>query len=278
LLFPIRFQRRNEFPTLQPLTNQPNYSGIAGGRVINVKKNTPSHSSRVWSAVEQAASSSSRQPNRTVPSAGPSNFNGTYPSTQPVNKFPALGDGVAFKREKSKAAAPNRHVPGSTAWAQSQSSSGSSSPYPSLNAPQSFPSLNSKPSKPTPVSVNYASTSTSSSSSKAGGRAPKPPSEAAFPSLAPSTKAQQEAAERRALFAKPSARQESIQRLNGGKPAPQSAVWGSGVYEGGSSGASSSAGGGGIGSDGQGGLGGGGKKKGKGKGKELLFQISARPN
>ncbi|KAL7417910.1 hypothetical protein BDY24DRAFT_437416 [Mrakia frigida] len=257
--------KTNEFPSLEALGSSPNYAGITTGRVIDVKKTTSraGHSGQVWDRVERAASATSGSSNGNA-HAGPSSR-----PAPPRPTFPSLRESAP---SSSRAAPPSRHVPGSTAWASSQASSAPSGPAFPPPVPFAAPPRQ----RPVPMSV-HVSSSPSSSRTSAVPRPAKPVSESAFPSLPTGTDASRAAEERRALFANPSKRTETIQRIQGMKKEAPAPVWGAGPSGSGSgsssaAGSSSGAGGGGGGAGG----GGGGKKKSK-KG-ELLFSISARPN
>lgn len=255
---------------VQALGAQANYSGIATGRVINVKRTAAARTgsaSAVWDRVERAASS-----------AGPSRSSATGSSARAhttVEAYPSLGAGSAAARASGKQKAPaGRPVPGSTAWASASAAAPRASPLP---PPIPFASDAVMQRKVVPTSVNY-----STGASRSSGGPSKPPSQAAFPSLAPSSSVAQAAAQRKALFAQPSARAESIRKIAGERAAPAVAAWGSSSTPNSTPGSASSSGtstpvGGASGSASAGEGGGGGGKKGKGKKKELLFTISARP-
>ena len=252
--------KTNEFPSLEALGNSSNYAGITTGRVIDVKKTTTraGSSRQVWDRVERAASTTSGSSVNGNAQAGPSRTNNPA-RPNPADRFPSLGSAASSKAP----AAPARHVPGSTAWASSQASS-SSLPGPSFPPPVPFASAP-RP-RPVPMSVHVSSSATPTRSSAAP-RPAKPASEAAFPSLPMGGNSS--AAERRALFAKPSQRTEAINRISGVKKEAPAPVWGA-------SGSSSGGGGESSSSSSTPAPGGGGKKKSK-KG-ELLFSISARPS
>jgi len=119
------FQERPQFPSLVPVASslQAGYSGIASGRILNIKKPTnPSSSThqtsrRVWDRVEQAATSSV-PPLSTGASASPS--------------FPGL------------ASVNTRHKPTQrTAWSPSSSGPSSSSTNAFHPVPISVPAPNS---------------------------------------------------------------------------------------------------------------------------------------
>ncbi|WVF67503.1 hypothetical protein IAT40_002259 [Kwoniella sp. CBS 6097] len=249
----FRVEQREQFPSLSNITPQGlggNYAGITSGKILNAKRTTQSGGSRnsrsVWDRVEAAAAShpvnrpAVRGTNgRYVPGSG---------SIATSSAFPTLG---------GPSAGPSKSAVHSTPWSAGGAGSSSKAP-PALASPQ-IRSVN----FPTAKAINK----------------PKPLNNAAFPSL-PSSSGNKgtSAADRKALFSKPTARDESIRRITGAGPPPPPAAngWGvssatSGVEalsvadEGGSNGNGTSAGGGA----------GGGKKKGKGK--QLLFTVSARP-
>lgn len=236
-------------------------------KVLKIKQTTPSQSSRqVWDRVENAEATlrPAGAPRRAVIQPGAISYATNFPAPQTTasSTTPApsnLATHVALKRERTRPTPTNaKTVPGSTAWASSQKA----------NTPANFPSLpppaaSSSSSRPVPVSVNYASSTGGSSRSAANIAPSKPVSHAAFPSLQANSAAKEQAAQKKALFANPSKRLESIKRITGEKSGPVSS-WGS-----------TPSGSGTTTPEPVGGAGSGGKKKGKGK--EVLFTISTRP-
>nr|XP_031863964.1 uncharacterized protein CI109_000608 [Kwoniella shandongensis]KAA5531036.1 hypothetical protein CI109_000608 [Kwoniella shandongensis] len=250
----FRVEQREQFPSLggtAPSGLGSNYAGIASGKILNAKRTTQTggarHSRSVWDRVEAAAASQPvNKPTRTnanqrsVPGSGlPLRSNAAFPS---LAAGPSTSSGGSSRT--------SHH---STPWAGGGAGSTSKSP-PALTGPIIR-------------SVNYPVAAPSKS---------KPLNNSAFPSL-PSSSARPAttAAERKALFNKPTPRDESIKRILGSAPppAPVNNGWG-GVtndvqglsLEDGQAETS--------GATGQG-QSGGGKKKGKGK--QLLFSVSARP-
>lgn len=120
-------------------------------------------------------------------------------------------------------------------------------------------------------SINYAAPQGAASNRT------KPPSQASFPSLPPaSSKTTTTAAERRELFSKPNARQESIRRITGQSAAPPPAARGWGASAGGGANGTAEAVEGLTLDDPEAPQQNGGSKK-KGKQKQILFSVSARP-
>lgn len=256
----------------QGVTRGTGYAGIASGRVVDVKQSLRGQASRqVWDRVERAAASPQPSSSRPVQAPTLATYATHFPAPVSSGPTPAqasrpasLVAGMAATKPKPAAGASGRSVPGSTAWASQQSSTPSSSPssFPAFPPPSA--SLG-PVARPTPVSINYASSS--SAAGKTAPKASKPVSLAAFPSL-PAANASS-AAERRALFEKPSKRQEMLMRVTGEGKQPSQPVWGSGGSTPPAEGSSSAGDGTTTPPTG------GGKKKGKGK--EILFTISARP-
>lgn len=260
------------------MTRGTGYAGIASGRVIDVKQSLRGQASRqVWDRVERAASNPPASSSRPGPSSqpGPSTYATNFPAplssgptpAQSVGRPASLIQPNVNRSPKPATGGGGRAVPGSTAWASQQSRTPpSASAFPAFPPPSA--SLGPAP-RQAPVSVNYAS-STLSTGGRSTPKAARPASLASFPSL-PNADVSS-AAERRALFEKPSKRQEMLMRVTGEGKAPAAAAWGSGASSGtttppqasSSTGAAAAPNGNG-----------GGKKKGKGK--EVLFTISARP-
>jgi len=246
--------------------------------VIDVKQSLRGQASRqVWDRVERAAAApqaSGSRPTQSQP--GPSTYASNFPPPLSSGRTPSQAAGgrpASLVQTGSRAAKPvtasgGRAVPGSTAWASQQSRAPpTASAFPAFPPPSA--SLG-QASRPTPVSVNYASSTSSTGGRTTPAKAAKPVSLASFPSL-PATGANT-AAERRALFEKPSQRQEMLKRVTGEGKTPAQHAWASGSNSGSTTPplASSSTtppaepnGAGGSG---------GGKKKGKGKG-EVLFTL-----
>jgi hypothetical protein len=220
----------------------------------------------VWDRVEAAAASH--------PVNRPSGLNtggryvpGSGAAMSSSSAFPSLGSGSGGSRSSG-----GTH---STPW--STGGAGSSSKSPSALTGPIVRSVN-PPTKP-------------SSSSRVGSQKAPSINKAAFPSLPTSSSGptRTTAEERRQLLNKPSAREESLQRLRG-SPAPPPAVNGWGTTNANASGNGNGNGVGGLAEGVQGlameaapgtnggaeGTGGGGKKKNKGK--QLLFSVSARPS
>ncbi|KAK8854623.1 hypothetical protein IAR55_003362 [Kwoniella newhampshirensis] len=251
----FRVEQRDQFPSLggnTPTGLGSNYAGIASGKILNAKRATQTggarHSRSVWDRVEAAAAS---QPINKPTRANP---NGRFVpgSGLPLRSnaaFPSLAAGPSTSHGGS-----SRSTHHSTPWVGGGAGSSSKSPT-ALTGPIIR-------------SVNYPVAAPSKA---------KPLNNSAFPSLPSSaTKPATTAAERKALFTKPTARDESIKRIlsPGPSPAPVSNGWGEVT-----NGMEAMSLGGGQAHDCEGSAapvkGGGGKKKGKGK--QLLFSVSARP-
>ncbi|WVR09437.1 hypothetical protein IAU60_006504 [Kwoniella sp. DSM 27419] len=238
----FRVEQREQFPSLSNNTPRGlggNYAGIASGTVLSAKRTTQTGGSRnsrsVWDRVEAAAAS--HPVNRPAVKGANGRFVPGSGAMASSTAFPTLGG-------PSGSSKPSTH---STPWAGGGAGSSSRS-VPALAGPQIR-------------SVNFPS----ASSSKA-----KPLNNAAFPSLPTASKTGTTAAERKALFTKPTAREESIRRITGQAAAPPPTNgWGlSAEVESLSLGEADGA------ENPQPGVGGGKKK---GKGKQLLFSVSARP-
>jgi hypothetical protein len=238
----FRVQQQEQFPALGGGPNGlgTNWAGVSSGRILSAKRATHSsggggHGRQVWDRVEAAAAA------RPAPRAT-TGANGRH--VPGAGGFPALGG-----------AGPSRPTAHSTPWATGGSGSSSKAPS-ALAGPQIR-------------SVNFPTVSGKSSMG-----APKPPSKASFPALAPSAAVKSRAAERAALFAKPTARDESIARIRGTapKPAPAANTWGAG-----SSGGANGVAGLSL-EDGEPTPAQSAQGKKKGKGKQLLFSVSARPS
>lgn len=217
-----------------------NYAGITSGAILNAKRSTHTRrhgSQSVWDRVEAAASS---QPvNRPPATTG---LGGRIvPGANTASSFPTLG----------AAGSSRSNAVHSTPWSTGGAGSTSRAP-PALTGPIIR-------------SVNYP---TAPQPKKAQSLNPT-----AFPSLAPSSSKGLSSDERRALFSKPTPREESIKRIQGGEGSvPAGSAWGAGA----AGTKSVEEGINGLTVDGpESGVGGGGKKKGKGK--QLLFAVSARP-
>lgn len=225
------------------------YANLTAGQVIRAK-NTTHTSSRapgsrtVWDRVEAAAAS---HPVNRPPPANQRFVPGSRIAPPSSSAFPTLaGPPPAGSSQSSRSIV----TPHSTPWASG--GAGSSSKAPSALAPQIR-------------SVNYATPKPGNSS--------RPPSKSAFPSLPASSKASMSAQDRKALFAKPNAREETIRRITGsGSNTPATpAGWGS------TNGTSEAVEALSLGEavTEQPPQNGGGKKKGKQK--QILFSVSARP-
>lgn len=267
-------QQREQFPSLSgaPTGFGSHYAGITSGAILNAKRSTQTHrgggAQIVWDRVEAAAASH--------PVNRPSGLNtggryvpGSGAALASSSAFPSLGSGSGASRSSG-----GTH---STPW--STGGAGSSSKSPSALTGPIVRSVN-PPTKP-------------SSSSRVGSQKAPSINKAAFPSLPTSSSgpARTTAEERRQLLNKPSAREESLQRLRG-SPAPPPAVngWGTTNASGNAMGNGNGNSVGGLVEGVQGlavdatsganggaeGTGGGGKKKNKGK--QLLFSVSARPS
>ncbi|WRT68595.1 uncharacterized protein IL334_005573 [Kwoniella shivajii] len=252
----FRVEQQEQFPSLGNVTPQglgSNYAGITSGKILNAKRTTRTGGSSgtsksVWSRVEAAAASN--PVNRPI-SKG---LNGRYvpgSGSAPASAFPSLSGPT-----------PSSSKVHSTPWAGG--GSGSTSKSPSVLA------------GPQIRSINFPTPPISKS---------KPLNTSAFPSLptpasGPGPRALS-ANEKKALFSKPTAREESIRRITGnGPPPPPNNGWGSSVNgsenltlnehsnvsEAPSSQPTTTT----TANPG------GGKKKGKGK-QQLLFSVSARP-
>ncbi|KAL7422362.1 hypothetical protein Q5752_003008 [Cryptotrichosporon argae] len=242
-----RAQREESFPALMPAAPTgvgSSYAGISSGRILNAKR-VASGAGRggrtVWDRVEAAAASRpasrpSAKQTRYVPGSG----------LAAESAFPSLGSGPGAGPGSAVASGSR-----STPW--SASSSGRA---PTALAAQARI-------VPFPASAP-ASAPTSRPASRTGPSRPPRVDNAAFPSLPVSTKTS--AAERAALF-KPTPRDESIRRIMGQAPPPQTNGWA----------ASGSVADVDEATAGVEGLDVGQKKK-KGKGKQLLFTVSARPS
>ncbi|WVW85416.1 hypothetical protein I302_107454 [Kwoniella bestiolae CBS 10118] len=254
----FRVEQQEQFPSLGNVTPQglgSNYAGITSGKILNAKRTTRSGgggsgSRNVWSRVEAAAAS--HPVNRPTTTTG---INGRYvpgsTARVPISStsaFPSLSGPSTSSSSSSKAA-------NSTPWAGG-GGGGSSSKTPSALAGPQIRSVN------FPVA----------SSSKA-----KPLNNSAFPSLPSAGNKGLSADEKKALFSKPNARDESIRRITGTTTPPSGNGWGSAQnsLQSGLEGLSVDDSTNGSQSGGVGGTGGGGKKKGKSK--QLLFSVSARP-
>ncbi|KAG8968551.1 hypothetical protein FRC03_006951 [Tulasnella sp. 419] len=165
-----KIEHKRQFPSLTPLSdaNPGNYSGIASGRVINVKHSTSNNRSNrgIWDRVEQAASSSSTRypppgaagglkskPGRIVPGS-------TGPSAVDSAAFPTLSASASGSNGPT---GPSRSVGGhSTPWSQSSKAT------------------------PAPALQPYSVSMPAASSSKGRSKQPAPPPMSQFPGL-PST-------------------------------------------------------------------------------------------
>lgn len=231
-----------------------NFAAITSGQVLRAKGTThtsgrSNNSRNVW---ERVAAAASDQPRPAV--AGQRYPPGSRAALASPASFPTLAQPSGGGGRSTASAAH------STPWASG--GAGSTSKAPSALAPQIRPSTTiSSTNFPQPKSRNT-----------------KPPSQAAFPSLPTSAKASMSAQERKALFSKPNARQETIRRITGTGPASGSSTptqnWGNGT-NGASEGVEALS----LGSDEQQQQQqpqeGGSRKKGKQK--QILFSVSARP-
>lgn len=195
----FRIEIQEQFPALggAPTGLGSNWAGVSSGRILSAKRATHTgrgnlNSRTVWDRVEAAAASHpANRPTTGVNGRHVPGAGGAQPTS-----FPALGANAA--------AGSSRGAVHSTPWA-SGGGGGSSSKAPSALVPQirsvNFPTVSS--SKPTPVN------------------------KASFPSLPSSSSAKSKAAERAALFSKPTPREESIARIRGtAPPAPKTNNWG----------------------------------------------------
>lgn len=126
----FEIEQRREFPDLTPTVAGSGYSGIASGRVLNIKHATGSRSShqssrQVWDRVAQAASSSTMR----------------TPPPKPVERFPAL------QASSSSTPAPARQT-GQRVTPWSASARGAAPPPTTSTRPG--PSTSSKLSQPRP--------------------------------------------------------------------------------------------------------------------------------
>jgi hypothetical protein len=261
-----RAERQDQFPALShPTGLGTNWAGVTSGRILDAKRTTHtsgrSPSSRhLWDRVE-AAAASSQPSSRSAATTGPGGRWVPGIGVGSVSAFPSLGEGSSAK---GKGSAPAHSTP----WSSGGAGSGSKTP-PVLTGPIIR-------------SVNFPAPKASAS---------KPLNKTAFPGLP--TTGKSSAAERAALFAKPTPRDDSIRRITGktgggsgsertsGATTP-TAGWGLagqmgdlGVEDGdGTEGAAGAGAGAGAGVNGNGngiGPGAGGKKKGKNK--QLLFSV-----
>lgn len=188
-------QQEEQFPALggPPTGVGTDWAGVSSGRILSAKRATHTgrgntNSRHVWDRVEAAAAS--HPVNRPTMGANGRHVPGAGAAARlaPAS-FPALG---AASGSSARSAAH------STPWASG--GAGSSSKAPSALVPQIR-------------SVNYATGPTKA----------KPVSSAAFPSLPKASSSK--AAERAALFSKPTPRQESIARIRGQSTAPSGSAW-----------------------------------------------------
>jgi hypothetical protein len=244
----FRIEQQEHFPALggPPTGLGTNWAGVSSGRILSAKRATHTGGGGgagrdVWTRVEAAAA----RPRATVGANG-RHVPGAGGSLATTN-FPALG---AAGPSGSGSSRPSTH---STPWASGGSGSSSKSPsalVPQVRASTSFVGTSTAPSKPAIQKV---------------------PNKGAFPSLPTLSTAKSKAAERAALFSKPTARDESIARIRGTAVKPQATKgWGAGSASDGvaaldvndveaeAPAATSS--------------------KKKGKQKQLLFSVSARPS
>lgn len=262
----LRVEQRDQFPSLgsAPSGLGTNWSGVASGTILNAKRatRTSGTSRAVWDRVEAAAASQPvNKPRATtgiggrwVPGAG-----GSRAQLNSESAFPTLG-ATQSSAMPSKAVGSSSSTSGgayATPWAAG--GAGPSSRTPSALAGPQIRSVH-----------NPAAATTKKN---------KALSSAAFPALPTSSGSRgMTAEERKALFSKPTPREESIKRITGQANAPPPVnSWKAGSSNGqGEVDAME-----GLSLDehaavqGQGRQQGGGKKKGKQK--QLLFSVSARP-
>nr|XP_019011646.1 uncharacterized protein I206_03749 [Kwoniella pini CBS 10737]OCF50427.1 hypothetical protein I206_03749 [Kwoniella pini CBS 10737] len=261
----FRIEQQEQFPSLGNVTPRglgSNYAGITSGKILNAKKTTGRSGGTVWSRVEAAAAS--HPVNRPTPTTG---LNGRFvPGSSarvPISStsaFPSLsGPGPGSGSGTSSSSKANASTP----WAGG-SGGGTGNKTPSALA------------GPQIRSVNFPITSNSSKS--------KPLNNSAFPSLPTTSNKGLSSIEKKALFSKPTNRDESLKRITGNITPPTNG-WGGGngnntpinldnldINENQLSTSSITDGN----SSQNGNQGGGGKKKGKSK--QLLFSVSARPS
>lgn len=250
-------QQEQQFPSLGGSNGLgSNYAGITSGQILRAKNTTHTAnrspgSRSVWARVEAAAAS---QPVNRPPPPNQRFVPGSRIAPPSSAAFPTLGGpvaaGPAGGGSGGSSSVRNVGAPHSTPWASG--GAGSSSKTPSALATQIR-------------SVNYATPKPGASS--------KPPSQAAFPSLPASAKPSMSAQERKALFSKPNAREETIRRITGSGSNTPATPQGWGSTNGTSEAVEALSLG--DGQSEQPPTTGGSKKKGKQK--QILFSVSARP-
>lgn len=169
-----------------------NWAGVSSGRILSAKRatHTGRGSANSRGIWDRVEAAAGSQPRATV------GLNGRPVPGAGGDAFPSLG-----------AAGPSKPAAHSTPWASGGAGSSSRAP------PALVPQIR---------SINYA---TGPAASR-----PKQINKDSFPSLPSSQAAKNAAAERAALFSKPTARQESIARIRGttAKPPPTNSWGGSG--------------------------------------------------
>lgn len=243
----FRAEQAEQFPQLGggSTTGSANW-GASSGRIMSAKRATHTgfgrgNSRAVWDRVA-AAATEAESANRPRATAG---VNGRFVPgaggrAQSPSSFPALGGAASSSRPVH-----------STPWA-SGGGGGSSSRKPTALVPQVR-------------STNFPTVTTANK--------PKGLGKDAFPGLPSSSAAKSAAAERAALFNKPTPRDESIARIRGtpvARPTTPNS-WGGGSTSDVAEGVAELS----VSDEAQAQT--GGKKKGKGKQKQLLFSVSTRP-
>ncbi|RXK42341.1 hypothetical protein M231_00331 [Tremella mesenterica] len=242
----FRARQRELFPSLSnpPTGLGTNYAGITSGKILQAKRTThmsnSSSSRNVWDRVEAAASSSATPLSRPPPTNAR-----TVPGTTAFNtaSFPSLNTIVS----SSKGPSISTH---STPWASGGAGSSSKTPSALVGTVRPSPSKPSIQPKPAPKLQ-----------------------QSAFPSL-PS----REKEDRKALFSKPTPKQESLRRIVGSSPAPVTNGWGIATTSVANGLADMSVEDRAAAEEAMGGEGGTGGGKKKNKGKQLLFSVSTRPS
>lgn len=262
----LRVEQRDQFPSLgsAPSGLGTNWSGVASGTILNAKRatRTSGTSRAVWDRVEAAAASQPvNKPRATtgvggrwVPGAG-----GSRAQLSSESAFPTLG-------AVSSSMGPSRAVGSSS----STSSGAYATPWAAGGA---------GPSSRTPSALAGPQIRSVHNPAAATAKKSKALSSASFPALpASSGSRSMTAEERKALFSKPTPREESIRRITGQANAPPPLnSW--------TAGSSNERGEGdameGLSLEDQTGVRGQGQQQGagkkKGKQKQLLFSVSARP-
>ncbi|OXG14726.1 cytoplasmic protein [Cryptococcus neoformans Tu401-1] len=262
----LRVEQRDQFPSLgsAPSGLGTNWSGVASGTILNAKRatRTSGTSRAVWDRVEAAAASQPvNKPRATtgvggrwVPGAG-----GSRAQLSSESAFPTLG-------AVSSSMGPSRAV--------GSSSSTSSGPYATPWA-----AGGAGPSSRTPSALAGPQIRSVHNPAAATAKKSKALSSASFPALpASSGSRSMTAEERKALFSKPTPREESIRRITGQANAPPPLnSWAAGSSNERGEGDAME----GLSLEDQTGVRGQGQQQGagkkKGKQKQLLFSVSARP-